>query len=292
MSSVGVALLEVIEYTDPYCTWCWGSEPILRKIKEMYGSQVQVSYRMGGLVADIGNFYDALNQIGGSNWYKQVADHWLDASSRHGMPVDEKVFYDIKDEMRSTYPASIAFKAAEFQDEELAKKYLRRMLEGAAAERLPIHRIDVQERLAADIVFDLEMFRDAIINKKAEKAFMDDLAEARSRGITGFPTFLIRNRKGDELILNGYQRFESFESAFRRLTGDALKPFKISVNEDTILAFIRKYRKVAPKEISEVFDLSMDAALEWLKKLREAGLIKEEKVGNGSFFLAWKNKIS
>jgi len=283
------ALLEVIEYTDPYCTWCWGSEPITKKIKELYGSQVQVSYRMGGLVADIGNFYDALNQIGGSNWYKQVADHWLDASSRHGMPVDEKVFYDIKDEMRSTYPASIAFKAAEFQDVELAKKYLRRMREGAAAERLPIHRIDVQERLATEIGFDIDQFHEAIINKKAEKAFMGDLAEARSRGITGFPTFLIRNRKGDELILNGYQSFENFELAFRKLTGDTLKPNKISVNEDTIFGFIKKYGKVAPKEVAEVFDLTMDSTLEGLNKLRESGSIKEEKVGNGTFFLVQKN---
>jgi predicted DsbA family dithiol-disulfide isomerase len=277
-------ILEVIEYTDPYCTWCWGSEPILRKIKELYGPQVHVGYKMGGLVADIGNFYDALNQIGGSNWYKQVADHWLHASRRHGMPVDAKVFYDIKDEMRSTYPASIAFKAAEFQDAELAKKYLRRMREGAAAERLPIHRIDVQERLAGEIGFDIDQFQEDIINKKAEKAFTDDLADVRSRGISGFPTFLIRNRKGNEIILNGYQRFESFKMAFRKLIGDSLKPFKISVNDENILAYVRKYGKIAPKEVSEVFDLSMDSALELLNKLRKSGLIKEVKVGNGSFF--------
>jgi len=49
---------------------------------------------------------------------------------------------------------------------------------------------------------------------------------------------------------------------------------------------------VTPKEVAEVFDLSMDSTLEWLKKLRESGLIKEEKAGNSSFFLAWKNKIS
>jgi predicted DsbA family dithiol-disulfide isomerase len=278
--------LEVIEYTDPYCTWCWGSEPVTKKIKEVYGHQVKLSYKMGGLVADIGNFYDALNQIGGSLWYKQVADHWLEASNRHGMPVDEKVFYDIKDEMRSTYPASIAFKAAEFQDVELAKKYLRRMREGAAAERLPIHRIELQERLAEEVGFDISKFHDDIVNKKAEKAFMDDLAEARSRGITGFPTFLIRNKKGEELILNGYQSFESFEIAFRKLAGDELIPAKISVSEKKIHAFIKKYGKVAPKEVSEVFDLTVDSTLDWLRKLKESGLISEKKVGNGSFFIA------
>ena len=43
-------VLDVIEYTDPYCTWCWGSEPILRKIQERYDGQVSVGFKMGGLV--------------------------------------------------------------------------------------------------------------------------------------------------------------------------------------------------------------------------------------------------
>ena len=22
-------IIEITQYTDPYCTWCWGSEPII-----------------------------------------------------------------------------------------------------------------------------------------------------------------------------------------------------------------------------------------------------------------------
>jgi len=47
------AVVEIIEYTDPYCTWCWGSEPVLRKLEYVYGGQLVVGYRMGGLVRDI-----------------------------------------------------------------------------------------------------------------------------------------------------------------------------------------------------------------------------------------------
>ena len=28
---------ELVQYTDPYCTWCWGTEPILRKVEEVFG---------------------------------------------------------------------------------------------------------------------------------------------------------------------------------------------------------------------------------------------------------------
>jgi hypothetical protein len=39
----GGAVVEIIEYTDPYCTWCWGSEPVLRKLLYVYGDQIIVN---------------------------------------------------------------------------------------------------------------------------------------------------------------------------------------------------------------------------------------------------------
>ncbi len=278
------AVLELIEYTDPYCTWCWGSEPLLRKIEEVYGEQVKIGFKMGGLVEDITRFYDPLNEIGGANWYKQVAAHWLDASHRHGMPVDERVFYDIKDEFRSTHPASIAYKSAEFQDEELAKKFLRRMREAAAAERKPVHRLEVQAMLAQEVGLDRKRFLKDIKNGKAEEAFREDIRESRSRGITGFPTFLISHPRGRKILLHGYQKFESFEFAIRELA--KLKPNSIRADEQGILAFVRKYGKVAPKEVAEVFNLRMELAIEWLRQLKGKGLLKEQEAGNGFFYLA------
>jgi len=141
-------LVEIISFTDPYCTWCWGAEPVLRKVQEIYGDQVSIRFVMGGLVEDMRNFRDSGAGIGGEYWYKQVADHWLEASLRHGMPVDEQVYYDIKDDVFSTYPACIAVKAAQFQGDELGNHYLRRLREAAAAERKIIQYMDVQRQLA------------------------------------------------------------------------------------------------------------------------------------------------
>jgi predicted DsbA family dithiol-disulfide isomerase len=286
MSTKNKTLVELIEYTDPYCTWCWGSEPILKRIKETYGDQINIRYRMGGLVADISSFYDSLNQIGGPSWHTQVAAHWLEASGRHGMPVDERIFYDLKDEFRSTYPASIAYKAAEFQDVELAKKFLRRMREAASAERIPIHRLDVQEKLAQEVGLEKVRFHKDIEGGEAEKAFQKDLAEAHSRGITGFPTFLIRGRSGDEIVLHGYQGFENFQFAFRKLAGNTLETNVLEPTDGNILDFIRKYGKVAFQEVSEVFDLPRESVKESLRRLKTSAQIKELKSGNGFFYLA------
>ena len=163
-------VLEIISFTDPYCTWCWGSEPVLRKIEEVYGEQVSINYVMGGLVEDIRNFSDPGAGIGGDGWYRQVAEHWADASNHHKMPVDVEVYSDIKDDVFSTYPACIAFEAAKLQSQDVAKLYLRRLREAAAAERLAIQHSDVQAALAEEVGLDRDTFLEDMQNGKAENA--------------------------------------------------------------------------------------------------------------------------
>lgn len=282
--------LEIIEYTDPYCTWCWGSEPILRKIKEVYGNQVKITFKMGGLVEDIANFYDPLNRIGGEGMFEQVAEHWKDASKRHGMPVDGRVFQDVKGEFRSTYPANIAYKAAQMQSQELADKFLRRMREAAAAERMAIHRVEVQVKLAKDVGLDAKKFLHALESNEAEKAFSKDLKECRELGITGFPTFVAKNRKGDRIFLVGYQSFQAFEKAFEKLEPGNLKKWKLMPSLQNILQFIEKYGKIAAKETAEVFDITLDQAQQLLSNLETQGYVVRTAAGNGYFWVAAQPK--
>lgn len=278
-------LVEVIEYTDPYCTWCWGSEPILRRIKEIYGNQVKITFKMGGLVEDIGDFYDPLNRIGGEGMFEQVAEHWKDASKRHGMPVDVRVFQDLKGEFRSTYPANIAYKATEMQNQDLADRFLRRMREAAAAELRAIHRVEVQVELAKEVGLDVEKFLHALKTGEAQKAFHEDLKECRDLGITGFPTFYIRNNRGRSVLLTGYQSFESFERVFKNLVGDILVKKAMIATEESFMKFIEKYERVATKEVAELFNLEIKDAEKNLTALVQKGRVVRVKAGNGYFWL-------
>lgn len=264
-------------YTDPYCTWCWGSEPILIHIKESFADQVGIVFKMGGLVEDINSFYDAKNDISGLD---QVAPHWLEASARHGMPVDVEVFKDIKDEMTSTFPANIAYKAAELQNPKLAEKYLRRLREGAATERLPIHREKTQIDIAESVGLDADRFSAALKSGQAQEAFEADLHEARSQGISGFPTFIVENQRGDRLPIHGYRAFNYFVSVFKQMS-----PVDLLIQHPTdISAFVAKYGHVATAEVAEVFNQSQVDAFAALKDLENDGLVKMVPLGNGEFW--------
>ncbi len=279
-------LIELLECTDPYCTWCWGSEPVLRKINEVYGNQVKIGFTMGGLVKDITEFYDPLNRIGGKDWNKQVAKHWLEASEAHGMPVDERVFSDKGNAFTSTYPANIAVKAAEFQGTEKAAKFLRRLREAAAAENKQIHKKSVQAELAAEVGLDVSRFREDLESGRALEAFNEDLELCREYGVTGFPTFLIKDGEGSVELVRGYHPFEHFEKVFQELSPNIQKR-KQKFSKQNVLKFVRKYGKVATTEVAVLFDIDKTQASQSLEELKEEN-IYQLKAGNDFF---WTTRV-
>ena len=276
-------IIEIVSYTDPYCTWCWGSEPILRKIQEVYGEQVCLRFVMGGLVEDMRKFSDPGAGIGGKYWYKQVADHWLEASNSHRMPVDEQIYYDIKDEIFSTYPACIAFEAARLQGEELGIHYLRRLREGAAAERKAVQRLSVQIELATELGLDIEQFTTDIQSGKANSLFQDDLQECRNKGVRGFPTYLVSN-DNNEVLLRGYNSYETFNSWIQELSNDQLEQKALTGGSPQVFDFISRYGKSAVIEVATVFDLDFQQAEKLLSGMADKGLFVVEKAGNGLLY--------
>jgi putative protein-disulfide isomerase len=275
-------IIEIIEFTDPVCTWCWGSEPVLRKLEMRFGEQVKISYIMGGLVKDITSFYDSYNDIGGdpdrSN--KNIARHWVEASERHGMPVKSEGFKLFSKEHPSTYPQNIAYKAAQMQDPTLANKFLRRIREASAAEARQTNTTEVLLELASEVGLDIARFLDDFTHGSAQKAFEQDLVTTAEYGARGFPSFLVKYRE-KEMVIRGYKRYEDFKALIGHLTGGEIQERPVSANEESIMAFIIRYGSVAPIEIQMTFDLTNDELKEVINSLLNKELIQKREAGNG-----------
>jgi len=277
------SIIEIICFTDPYCTWCWGSEPILRKIQEVYTKHVKISYIMGGLVKDIGNFNDYANGISGTQWYSQVAKHWVEASKQHNMPVDAEIFFKIKDDWKSTYSACIAFKASQFQGDELATSYLRLLRSGAAAEHKAIHKLEVQIEIAKEVGLDIDRFIQDIQEGEVEKAFNADLLLCQKQGVRGFPSYLIKGSKG-EVMLRSFTTYEQFAYWFKELTTEPLTLQSIQESASQMVNLIARYGKVAPAKIASIYQISIETAQLKLKNMAQSGVLIEMKAGNGYLY--------
>lgn len=275
--------VRITAFTDPACTWCWGSEPQLRAIEARFGEQVSVRSVMGGLVKDIRGFMDRANAIGGDPKRSNaaIAAHWLEASARHGMPVQVDGFSLFSDEDPSTWPICEAFEAARLQDEVLAARFLRRLREATAAEARQTNRIEVQVELAAEAGLDVARFLVALRDGSARAAFQRDLAETTRAGVRGFPAFLF---EGDRAMkAPGWMPLSGFREVLGLVSGGQLLETPPPKTAAAIAAFIHRHGRVTDREVTVTFDLG-DA--EWMA-LAPAVLSEEgvtvEPAGNGRF---------
>lgn len=280
------SLIKIIEFADPASTWCWGSEPILRKLETYYQEQIRIEFIMGGLVRDIRKFYDAKNNIGRdavmSN--RNMVKHWAEASIKHGMPVRTEGFELFSDDYPSTYPMNMAYKAAQLQDADLAKKFLRRMREAVAVEAVRANRLEKLVVLAEETGLDVGLFIEHMADGLAEKAFKEDLLMTKKYNVRSFPTFLIQSSNGKkEAILRGYQPFASFKKAIDALSNYEVKGTFVKATDKNILDFVKKYELVAKIEIKESFNLEERELHEILQRLEDQGQIVMTKAGNGQF---------
>jgi predicted HTH transcriptional regulator len=153
---------------------------------------------------------------------------------------------------------------------------------------LPIHRLNEQLRLAKECGLDTSKMKKDIESKRAYKEFMKDIRECQKRGITGFPTFLVKRLKDNfEKIWVGYMEYLQFKRILEELSNKELKERKIEFNEREALDFINHWDKVATQEIAVLFNISKHKAHLFLKNLETQGLIESQKAGNDYF---WKIK--
>lgn len=264
--------VKIIYFTDPICSSCWGIEPQLRKLKLEYGDTIEIEYRMGGLLPDWS--YNS----GGISKPSDVAHHWDEVSAYYDMPIDGDVW--LEDPLHSSYPPSIAFKAAQLQDNEKAVLFMREMREMLFLKKKNIAKWENIRIAAENTGLNPEQLK-ADFEGKAKKLFEDDLEVARSFGVRGFPTLYFMNASGNKEIINGSKPYPFYETAILKLNPDSGKK-EYKKDWDTLFS---KYTSLTAKEFSE---LSGTPRLESEKQLNELvtnGNLKKLTTKNGSIWM-------
>lgn len=264
----------VTVFTDPFCTWSWGSEPILRRIEETYREQVDIAFVTGGLIEDFETFHDRANGI---SQPADVAPHWREAADRHGMPVDATVWTE--NPPNASYPPSIAYHAAKLVEPELASDYLRRLREAFAAERRRIDDPRVMVELAAEVGLDVSRFQAELDGEPARRAFREDLRETRRRKAGVFPSYRIHD--GEEgTLLRGFQPFRAIEGVLEEIAPslEQHEPRPLSV-------FLEHHGRVATREVEEVYRLDHREAMQRLGTFDERGEVSRLERGSSEFWV-------
>jgi len=263
--------LKITYYTDPICSSCWGIEPQLRKLILEYGNNIEVEYRMGGLLPNWS--YNS----GGISKPSDVAHHWDEVSVYYDMPIDGNVW--LEDPLNSSYPPSIAFKAAQIQDNEKAILFLREIREMVFLQKKNITKWEYLEVAGKKVGLDIVKFK-ADYEGKAKELFEEDLKLGRELGVRGFPTIFFTDTTGQKEMVYGSKPYNTFESALLKLSPTAIK-----TNYDrTWNAVFSKYHSLTAKEFSELTETPRNESEKYLDDLTAKGHLEKLTTKNGAIW--------
>ena len=171
--------LEVRYYTDPACSWSWGSEPKLRRLRWEFAGELRFRWVMGGLARGYGPDYrdSAAGIRGDRDCFDGLMSHWLDVGAETGMPVDPRIWRQAP--LTSTYPVCQAVKAASEQGDEASTAYLRRAREAIFVERRKLDHAAALIEEAGAAGLDRARFEIDLRSHAITEAFAADLEEVR-----------------------------------------------------------------------------------------------------------------
>jgi putative protein-disulfide isomerase len=242
--------VEVRYYTDPACSWSWGSEPKLRRLMWEFDGGLEFTWVMGGLARSYGAD-DSCDEI----------ESWLDAAGESGMPFDARLW--TQNPIESTYPACLAVKAAAEQGSEPAYRYLRRLREGLMTERKKLDHAEALIGEAGAAGLDVERFRIDLHSNAITEAFAADLdaarnppQEAREQDKTGetvgqervsLPSAVFRGEDGTERGVWGWSPYESYREA---ATAAGAKPAQDPASDP--ITVLERFGRCATRELEEL----------------------------------------
>jgi len=263
--------LKVIYFTDPICSSCWGIEPQLRKLKLEYGDCLSMHYHMGGLLPDWN--YNS----GGISKPSDVAGHWDEVSIYYDMPIDGDIWFE--DPLDSSYPPSIAFKAAQLQDNDQAILFLRTLREMVFLQKKNITKWEYIAAAAKMVGLDeVQLLSD--YQKSAPVQFEEDLKLARTYGVRGFPTLYFEDMHGNREMVYGAKPYAFYEAAILKLNPTAIKG---TYHQDWKSIF-STYNSLTAREYAELTDMPRSASEKLLNELTANKLLQKSTTKNGAIW--------
>jgi predicted DsbA family dithiol-disulfide isomerase len=255
--------IKIIYFTDPICSTCWITQPILRRLKLEYGDYIEFDYHMGGLLPSWKGF-----ERGGIKTPEDVAKHWEEVNASHKMILDGDVW--IEDPLNSSSPPSIAFKAAQLQNNDKAITFLRRLKEFVFLQKRNITRWKIIENAALSSGLDAALLKKDIVSN-GFKLFKEDLALTKEMNVEVFPTFFFKKNGIVKNTIKGYEPYDIFEDIIKELIPEAKKKTELIAPE----AVFAMFHNMTEEEYAFVTNTPLEETRLILNQLHEQLIINK-----------------
>lgn len=194
---------ELIYVGDPMCSWCWGIAPELDRLTTAH-PELPLRIVVGGLRPGPNA------QTVGPELAGYLAHHWEEVQRRSGQAFD-RTLLERHGWLYDTEPACRAVVVMRELAPHETFRFFKRLQRAFYAEGMPVWDPEAYGEIIEGFDVDGEGFIAAFGSEDAIRATWQDFSLARSWGINGFPTILLRQGSTGQIIARGYTTADDME---------------------------------------------------------------------------------
>jgi len=198
--------MQITFVADPMCSWCWGFEPELAKLRVAYADTVSFDIIMGGLRESMLWNEDSKSYLKG---------HWQQIAQKTKQPFNT-FFFEQTHFIYNTFPSCKAVVTVKTLSEEKVFSYFHALQEAFYKDARDITQESILADIALEQGIDREMFIRFFTSREADTLMHEDFQKSRMLGANVFPSIIIIDDEGHLVTLKGYRTFEDLSRHLHR----------------------------------------------------------------------------
>ena len=195
--------LELLYFSDPMCSWCWGFSPVMKRLKSRFESVIPCATVMGGL-------HTGESPLLNAEYRDILLHHWREVEAKTGQPFD----YESAAPLGSIYntePPSRALVLMRSLVPEYEFDYLWALQKAFYQDARDLSEVKVLLELATDRGVEEKVFMQRFDSPTLKMATNMDFQLAREIQARAFPSIVLRAGHDYTFVSVGYQEYEILE---------------------------------------------------------------------------------
>jgi len=191
---------EIVAVLDPMCSWCWGFEPVLQKLRDDLSDEVEFSVILGGL-------RNNGEQVWDDPFKTYLRGHWRSVEEKTGQGFNlgllerEAFDYDTEPACRAVVTVRTLDKAKQFS-------FFKALQEAFYLRGEDITQTDVIADIVSAIGLEKSEFLGFFGSDEMKEKTKADVYKARSMGANVFPSVVLFDEEGHLCVIKGHRSYE------------------------------------------------------------------------------------
>jgi putative protein-disulfide isomerase len=191
---------EIVAVLDPMCSWCWGFEPVLERLRDELSDKGEFSLILGGL-------RNSGEQTWDDAFKTYLHTHWRSVekktSQRFNLGLLDKEAFDY-----DTEPACRAVVTVRVMDKKKQFSFFTALQKAFYVKGADITQMDVIADIVESEGIDKSEFVRLFVSDEMKEKTKADVYKARSMGANVFPSLVLIDEEGHLCVVKGYKSYE------------------------------------------------------------------------------------